>query len=100
MTNVYSYLILLGTACSCLGQVYFLNEGLKRYPSLHVLPLYQGIIILVGSITGVIFFNEHSRMETYQFIIYPFGIIFTIIGLVYIAYSSRWDDLIAEAVYL
>lgn len=91
--NIITYLIIFGAGICCIGQIVILNQGLKHYPSLHMLPLYQGTFILIGSITSVIFFHEYNNMKLFQFIIYPFGIILTIYGLIYTAIHSKTDDI-------
>lgn len=54
--------IIFGTDICCIGQIIILNQGLKHYSSLHMLPLYQRTFILIGSITNVIFFHEYNNM--------------------------------------
>ncbi len=50
------------------GGIIALNAGLKRYEAMYIIPLwgsndlfirrYQGSFIIIGSISGILFFNE------------------------------------------
>lgn len=94
LAHFSTYLIALGTVICCVGQVLVLNRGLKYYPSLHMLPLYQGTFIVVGSISGIVFFGEYNRMIEWQWVVYPIGMVLTVIGLFYTALLSKRDEVV------
>lgn len=49
-----------------LGQLFPLNKGLKYYDALLMLPLYQGSFIIIGSVSGILFFEEYKKLEVIQ----------------------------------
>lgn len=71
-----------------LVQIYILNLGLKHFTSKRLLPLYQGYIV-IGSLSGIIFFKEYDRMNVLQWIFYSLGLLFIISGLVNLIFLSN-----------
>lgn len=57
-----TYIISLFAAIVAGGQLIPLNQAMKHFQAISVLPLYQGSFILTGSLTGVIFFKEYYRL--------------------------------------
>jgi len=44
--------------------VFILNRGLKNYDALFVAPMYQAMLVFVGALSGVFFFDELEVLET------------------------------------
>lgn len=94
LTRFYIYAILVATVAVSVGQIYILHRGLRYFTAKHLLPLYQGTFIVVGSVSGVLFFEEFKRMKTFQWILYPIGLVFIVAGLTYLTMLSKHDSLI------
>lgn len=94
LTHFYTYAVLAATIAVSIGQIYILHRGLRYFTAKQLLPLYQGTFIVVGSISGVLFFEEFKRMQTFQWILYPIGLVFIVGGLVYLTILSKHDSLI------
>lgn len=94
LTKFYTYAILAATILVSVGQIYILHRGLRYFSAKQLLPLYQGTFIVVGSISGVLFFEEFKRMKTYQWVLYPIGLVFIVAGLAYLTALSKHDSLI------
>lgn len=94
LTHFYTYAVLVATVLVSVGQIYILHKGFKYFSAKQLLPLYQGTFIIVGSISGVLFFEEHKRMVLYQWILYPIGLLFVLAGLAYLTALSKHDTLI------
>lgn len=65
------------------GGIYVLDLGLREYDALYLVAIYQAFLILIGSISGVIFFHEISGMNSWwQLVVYPFSIATTVGGII------------------
>lgn len=62
LTKFESYIIALMALIVSAGQLFPLNQAMKHFNAIHVLPLYQGSFILTGSISSIIFFKEYQRL--------------------------------------
>ena len=49
---------------------------------MYIIPLYQGSFIIIGSISGILFFNEMQTATFLQIAVYIAGICLNLIGLV------------------
>ncbi|KAK8802875.1 hypothetical protein WA171_006546 [Blastocystis sp. BT1] len=76
---VYYCLIMVGVTAG--GGIIALNAGLKRYEAMYIIPLYQGSFIIIGSISGILFFNEMQTATFLQIAVYIAGICLNLIGL-------------------
>ncbi|DBA02418.1 TPA: hypothetical protein N0F65_007237, partial [Lagenidium giganteum] len=80
---VETYLIFAGALASAGGGIYVLDLGLREYDALYLVAIYQTFLIIIGSISGVIFFHENSDMQSWwQALVYPVSIITTVAGVV------------------
>jgi hypothetical protein len=52
--------LLVGLVAFLLMQVRFLNEALRRYDILVIVPIYQTFWILSGTMAGLIYFKEYA----------------------------------------
>lgn len=66
LTKFESYIIAFVAIIVSAGQLYPLNQAMKYFNAIHVLPLYQGSFILTGSISSIIFFKEYQRLTVYH----------------------------------
>ncbi|TDH70736.1 hypothetical protein CCR75_004969 [Bremia lactucae] len=78
-----TYAIFASTLVSAGGGIYVLDLGLREYDALYLVAIYQAFLILIGSISGVIFFHEISGIYSWwQLLLYPIGIITTVGGII------------------
>jgi len=47
---------------SAVGGVMIMNEGLKRYDTIFIAPVYQAFLVLMGALSGEAFFGEVRRL--------------------------------------
>uniref|UniRef100_M4C5H1 Uncharacterized protein n=1 Tax=Hyaloperonospora arabidopsidis (strain Emoy2) TaxID=559515 RepID=M4C5H1_HYAAE len=62
-SNPETYLIIVAALSTASGGIFVLDQGLREYEALYLVAIYQAILILTGSISGVIFFHEISGMD-------------------------------------
>ncbi|KAI9909243.1 hypothetical protein PsorP6_014673 [Peronosclerospora sorghi] len=78
-----TYVIFVAALSSSGGGIYVLNLGLREHDELYLVAIYQAFLILIGSVSGVIFFDEISGMNTrWQLVVYPFSIVTTVEGII------------------
>eukprot|EP01043_Picozoa_sp_COSAG02_P004204 COSAG02_NODE_108_length_36286_cov_19.437478_7_plen_346_part_00 len=53
-----AWLVLIGAIATAVGGVWLLNEGLRRYDALFIAPTYQAMLVVMGSVSGLVFFGE------------------------------------------
>jgi hypothetical protein len=56
------YLFLLFLVPSLVGQLYYLNDGLRHFDATLVVPVYQSLIVILGVVFGFIYWNESSGL--------------------------------------
>jgi uncharacterized membrane protein len=71
-------------------QLKFLNEGLRHFDALYIVPVFQSFWILISVIAGLVFFGEYREMTQHQMVMFPIGIFITISGVYYL--SQRGVD--------
>lgn len=81
--NVETYLIFAAALSTAGGGIFVLDLGLREYDALYLVAIYQAFLILIGSVSGVIFFHENAGMNSWwQVWMYPLSIITTVSGIV------------------
>ena len=79
---VETYLIVFGALGTAGGGLMVLNQGLRDYEALYLVAMYQSFLIIIGSISGAVFFHEMSGMKAWwQDMLYPLSILMTINGI-------------------
>ncbi|KAG7387308.1 NIPA-like protein 3 [Phytophthora pseudosyringae] len=82
-SNPETYVIVASALSTAGGGIYVLDLGLREYDALYLVAIYQAFLILIGSVSGVIFFHEISGMNSWwQLVIYPFSIVTTVGGII------------------
>ncbi|KAG7396165.1 NIPA-like protein 3 [Phytophthora boehmeriae] len=82
-SNPETYIIFVAALSSAGGGIYVLDLGLREYDALYLVAIYQALLILIGSVSGVIFFHEISGMNSWwQLIVYPLSIATTVGGII------------------
>ncbi|KAI9919227.1 hypothetical protein PsorP6_011448 [Peronosclerospora sorghi] len=78
-----TYVIFMAALSSPGGGIYVLDLGLREHDALYLVAIYQGFLILIGSVSGVIFFDEISSIKTWwQLVVYTFSIVTTVGGII------------------
>ena len=60
-----TYAVLGGLAVTIFFQIRWLNSGLRLFPALYVVPVFQSFWILVSVLSGMIFFQEVHSAHTH-----------------------------------
>jgi len=80
-----TYLVLFCMCGSIFLQIKFLNEGLREFNVLNIVPVFQSFWISVSVISGLIFFEECLRMSTVSCALFPLGVLLTTTGVYYLS---------------
>ena len=83
------WLIILATVVMVGVQFHFLNEGLRLFDALSIIPVYQASWIFCGVMGGFVFLGEadlsdeatETRRTTWQLVLFVCGGVLTIIGV-------------------
>ncbi|KAK8813122.1 hypothetical protein WA158_002714 [Blastocystis sp. Blastoise] len=77
----FFYTSVIMSIVTALGGIIILNNGLKYYDALYLIPMYQGSFIVFGALSAVCFFKETIHITQLSGIMYLLGILFNISGL-------------------
>ena len=88
-----TYGVLLGLGVTIFFQIRWLNSGLRLFPALYVVPVFQSFWILVSVVSGMVFFQEYHGVldQPLQACGFCFGIFLTI-GGVYVLSQKAGQD--------
>lgn len=94
MLNGWFYLYLFAMFSFICMQLHFLALGLAIFDALYVVPVFQCFFIVVSTIGGAAFFLEFNEFDITQCIIFPLGILMTIVGVYMLSVrsSQQADD--------
>ena len=84
-----TYLLLAGLFSTIYFQLRWLNSGLKRFSALYVAPTFQAFWITVSVMGGLIVYKEFDDMLLWQKIVFPLGVILTILGVFYLTTQGQ-----------
>ena len=62
-----------GMVGSIMIQITFLNNGLRYYDVLLILPLQQAFLVISSALNGILFFHEYADFSAVQTIAFPAG---------------------------
>jgi hypothetical protein len=88
-THWQGYPISLGAATTALGGLLIMNAGLKKYSALLIAPMYQGTMVIVGSLSGIAFFDEAHNMSQARILLYFVGVGIILGGIVVLCVFKR-----------
>ena len=66
-------------------QLKFLNNGMRHFDVLFVLPIYQAFWITGATINGILFFEEYNNFCPAQYYMFPIGCVLTVGGVAALA---------------
>ncbi len=102
-TDYLSYIIIiLWVACMFLME-YWRQKALSHFGALLVVPIFAVISIVLTAIIGMIFFEEYSDFTLKTGILFAFGIIITVVGVLVLSFdvgailTELYDDIIKVA---
>ncbi|GMI18239.1 hypothetical protein TrLO_g7047 [Triparma laevis f. longispina] len=76
-----SYLIIGGAILAAAGGVIVLNFGLKKYDALFIAPMYQAFLVIYGSVSGAVFYQELSDLTFGELMMFCFSFVVMIMGI-------------------
>lgn len=77
-----TYGIIIGLGITIGLQLKWLNDGLRRFRSSYVVPIFTSFWITFSVISGLIFFNEYRDMSTLDKGMFAFGLVVTLSGVI------------------
>jgi uncharacterized membrane protein len=82
-TQPGTYGVLLGLGVTIFYQVRWLNSGLRLFPALYIVPIFQSFWILISVLSGMVFFQEYQGLfeHTVNLVMFPIGLIMTLSGV-------------------
>ena len=89
-----TYGVLLGLGVTIFFQIRWLNSGLRLFPALYVVPVFQSFWILVSVISGMIFFQEYEGVldEPLNACGFCLGIFLTIGGVYVLSQKAGYEE--------
>ena len=81
----FPYLFLLSMLFFIFSQIHFLALALAYFDALYCVPIFQCFFILISTVGGATFFQEFSNFDTTQAIMFPLGIVVTLVGVFLLA---------------
>jgi len=63
-------------------EIFLLNKAMARYEATTVIPMYQSILIVFGSISAAAFWGDWDNFEVWQFVVFPIALVVVIIGII------------------
>ena len=88
-----TYGVLLGLGVTIFFQIRWLNSGLRLFPALYVVPVFQSFWILVSVVSGMVFFQEYHGVldKPLQAVGFCAGIFLTIGGVYVLSQKAGGD---------
>lgn len=88
-TTWYPYVFLITVAVLAILQLSFLNKGMSRYDAVLVFPLYNASYIFLSVSMGALYFGEFATFSTTQAILFPVGVVITLLGIIMFIFKPR-----------
>lgn len=63
-------------------QVHYLNQALKLFDALYVVPVYQIFWIVMGILSGLIFYQEYRNLDPVSSWMFSVGCVITLVGVI------------------
>lgn len=83
--HLQSYLIIMALGFTIFMQLKWLNEGLKRFSALLIIPIFQAFWIFVSVIGGLYVFDELDQINGIAIFSFCLGVIITIGGVLFLS---------------
>jgi hypothetical protein len=89
------YGIVLAIPIFLASNITFLNAGLRHYSALQTVPIYQTYWMIIGTVSGLIYFKEIDEMSVQAQAFFWIGIVTSVIGIAIL--SGRTPERIMTA---
>jgi len=80
-----TYFMVFCLAASIFWQVKWLNDGLRQFDALYIVPVFQSFWVLVSVLSGLVFFEEYKTMSYTQLTGFPIAVLITITGVYFLS---------------
>eukprot|EP00475_Leptophrys_vorax_P000594 TRINITY_DN1032_c0_g1_i2.p1 TRINITY_DN1032_c0_g1~~TRINITY_DN1032_c0_g1_i2.p1 ORF type:complete len:435 (-),score=106.79 TRINITY_DN1032_c0_g1_i2:332-1636(-) len=80
-SHLMGYLTLVGLGVTIWAQIKWLNEGIKRFDSIYVLPVAKAFWVFFSVVSGLITFAEYRELTVMEALMFCVGIGFVITGV-------------------
>ena len=77
----FPWLMLACVVLSAGGGLWLLNQGLKRYAALFIVPTYQSFLIVASTYSAVAYFHELYDVEAWNYVLYFLGVFLILWGV-------------------
>jgi magnesium transporter len=95
--HLETYIIIIAALASAGGGIYVLDQGLQDYEAIYLVAIYQAFLIIIGSLSGIIFFHETAGMDAWwQSCVYPLSIITTVAGVIILSEKHKSGDAVQD----
>jgi hypothetical protein len=75
------YVFVACTVFFAVSQVVWINKGLAEFEAVKFIPAYSAALSLVGSLVGVVYFEEYKQLTTAGAVLWPVGAVISAFGI-------------------
>lgn len=75
----------------------FRQKGLRAFGAIYVIPIYQVLVITMGTTMGAIYFKEMKNMKILNVILFLVSVFVTCLGVIILALSKKIDRCIKKS---
>ena len=96
------YAVLLALTVVVAGQIYFMNEGVSRFQTLYVLPVFQAVWTLTSVSGGLVVFGEWADLgaSAARKVVFPLGIATTLFAVYYLMNTPALPESVKRSAFL
>ena len=80
--NVETWFLCAGFVCSLPCQIMYINKGLAHFESLYIIPIFYSTWLIGSILMGALFWDEFAGFMVWQFVVFAFGVLFVMLGVV------------------
>ena len=93
--NGFFYIFLIGLPLSIFMQLKTLNEGLRAFDAIEIVPMYQASIVCVGVSWGWTFYQENRDLDRDHEVMFAIGCLVSVCGISLLSFKKRREPLLA-----
>jgi hypothetical protein len=87
--NVFFYIFLIGLPFSIFMQLKTLNEGLRSFDAIEIVPMYQASIVCVGVTWGWTFYQENRYLDRDHEFLFAVGCAVSVCGIAMLSLKKK-----------
>jgi len=80
-THPGPYIVTIFLIAFSVFQIHYLNQGLKNFEALFIVPIYQTFWIIANVVAGIVYYQEWKEFGGTSIVMFPIGILITLIGV-------------------